>query len=39
MLRLPGAAHAGTITGAFDNRRVHNEALLDWMNRWVLGKG
>lgn len=38
MLRLPGAAHGGTINGAFDNRRVHNEALLDWMNRWVLGK-
>lgn len=37
MLRLPGAAHAGTIDGAPVNRRVHNEALLDWMNRYVLG--
>lgn len=38
MLRLPNAAHAATITGAPVNRRVHNEALLDWMNRHVLGK-
>ncbi len=37
MLRLPGAAHAGTIDGDPVNRRVHNEALLDWMNRYVLG--
>lgn len=38
MLRLPGGAHAATITGAPINRRVHNEALLDWMNRYVLAK-
>lgn len=38
MLRLPNAAHAGTITGDPVIRRVHNEALLDWMNRYVLGK-
>jgi dipeptidyl aminopeptidase/acylaminoacyl peptidase len=38
MLRLPNAAHAGTITGAPTMRKAHNEALLDWMNRYVLGK-
>jgi dipeptidyl aminopeptidase/acylaminoacyl peptidase len=38
MLRLPKASHAGTIVGAPINRRIHNEALLDWMDRYVLGK-
>lgn len=37
MLRLPNASHAATINGAPVIRRVHNEALLDWMNRYVLG--
>jgi dipeptidyl aminopeptidase/acylaminoacyl peptidase len=38
MVRLPNAAHAAAIGGAPVNRRIHNEALLDWMNRYVLGK-
>ncbi len=38
MLRLPNAAHAASITGALANRRAHNDVLLEWMNRYVLGK-
>jgi dipeptidyl aminopeptidase/acylaminoacyl peptidase len=38
MVRLPNAAHAATIRGALPNRRVHNEVLLEWMNRYVMGK-
>lgn len=37
MLRLPNAAHAATITGALVHRRAHNEAMLEWFNRYVLG--
>jgi dipeptidyl aminopeptidase/acylaminoacyl peptidase len=38
MLRLPKGYHGTTIIGAPINRRVHNEALLDWMDRYVMGK-
>jgi dipeptidyl aminopeptidase/acylaminoacyl peptidase len=38
MIRIPNSPHAGTIMGAPTNRRVHNEALLEWMDRYVLGK-
>jgi dipeptidyl aminopeptidase/acylaminoacyl peptidase len=37
MLRIPGSPHAGTIHGKPLFRRAQNEALLDWMNRYVLG--
>jgi len=36
MLRLPGSSHAGSIQGPPIVRRAQNEALLDWMNRYVL---
>lgn len=36
MLRLPESPHAGSIAGALPARRAHNEALLDWMNRYVM---
>ena len=38
MLRFPGAFHASTLRGALPVRKAHNDALLDWMNRYVLGK-
>jgi dipeptidyl aminopeptidase/acylaminoacyl peptidase len=38
MLRVPNEPHAGCISGALASRRAQNEALLDWMNRWVLGQ-
>jgi dipeptidyl aminopeptidase/acylaminoacyl peptidase len=38
MLRLPNSAHGATITGNVPVRSAHNDALLDWMNRYVLGK-
>jgi dipeptidyl aminopeptidase/acylaminoacyl peptidase len=38
MLRLPGMFHAGSITGPIPVRRAQNEALLDWMKRYVLGR-
>jgi dipeptidyl aminopeptidase/acylaminoacyl peptidase len=38
MVRLPNSSHGATIVGAPTIRKAHNEALLDWMNRYVLGK-
>lgn len=35
MVRLPGSPHAGAIVGPKAIRAAQNEALLDWMNRWV----
>jgi dipeptidyl aminopeptidase/acylaminoacyl peptidase len=37
MLRLPNSPHAGSIAGPPLLRRAQNEALLEWMNRYVLG--
>ena len=37
MLRFPNSPHGGAIEGAPIVRRAQNEALLDWMNRYVLG--
>lgn len=37
MLRLPNSPHAGSIRGAVPIRKAQNEALLDWMNRYVMG--
>jgi dipeptidyl aminopeptidase/acylaminoacyl peptidase len=37
MLRLPFSPHSGSISGPPEIRRVQNEALLDWMNRYILG--
>ena len=36
MLRLPDMPHVGSIEGPLDVRRAQNEALLDWMNRFIL---
>ena len=38
MVRLPGSFHADSIVGAPRLRRAQNDALLDWMNRYVLGQ-
>ena len=38
MLRIPRASHAGAINEKPAMRRAQNDALLDWMNHWVLGK-
>ncbi len=38
MLRLPYSSHAGSIEGSPVVRRAQNEALLEWMNRYVLEK-
>ncbi len=35
MVRLPGSPHGGAITGPAAVRQAQNEALLDWMQRWV----
>jgi dipeptidyl aminopeptidase/acylaminoacyl peptidase len=37
MLRLPNSPHAGSIVGPPILRRAQNEALLNWMNCYVLG--
>ena len=38
MVRLPNSSHAESIFGNVTVRRVQNEATLEWMNRYVLGK-
>lgn len=35
LLMLPGSAHAGSISGPVGVRRAQNEALVDWMTRYV----
>jgi dipeptidyl aminopeptidase/acylaminoacyl peptidase len=35
MLRLPASSHAGSIRGAPPLRRAQNEALLEWMDRYI----
>ena len=35
MLRLPGVPHGGAILGPLPIRRAQNEALVEWMLRWV----
>ncbi len=35
MLRLPGVPHAGAIIGPPPIRRAQNEALVEWMQRWI----
>jgi len=37
MLRFPGTPHAGSVLGPIGHRRAQNDALLDWMGRYVLG--
>ena len=37
MLRFPNTSHGGSVRGPITHRRAQNEALLDWMNRYVLG--
>jgi dipeptidyl aminopeptidase/acylaminoacyl peptidase len=37
MLRFPNTPHAGSVIGPIGHRRAQNEALVDWMNRYVLG--
>ena len=35
MLRQPGGSHGGSINGAINLRRGHNDAMLDWFGRYV----
>ena len=35
MLRLPNSPHVGSIAGPPPIRRAQNEALLEWMNRYL----
>jgi dipeptidyl aminopeptidase/acylaminoacyl peptidase len=36
MLRLPDSSHVGSIAGSPRIRRAQNDALLGWMNRFIL---
>jgi dipeptidyl aminopeptidase/acylaminoacyl peptidase len=36
MLRFPNTSHGGSVRGPIGHRRAQNEALLDWMSRYVL---
>jgi dipeptidyl aminopeptidase/acylaminoacyl peptidase len=38
MLRFPNTPHIGSLIGPIGHRRTQNEALLDWMNRYVLAE-
>ncbi len=35
MLRQPGGYHGGSTSGAVNLRRAHNDAMLDWFDRYV----
>ena len=35
MLRLPASSHAGSIAGTPPLRRAQNDALLEWMDRYL----
>ncbi len=35
MLRFPGGSHGAGVDGTLAMRRMHNEALLDWFNRYL----
>jgi len=37
MVRFPASPHGGSIAGAPVVRRIQNEVLLNWMNRYVRG--
>jgi dipeptidyl aminopeptidase/acylaminoacyl peptidase len=37
MLRLPNSSHTGSINGKPTTRNEQNKALLDWMNKYVIG--
>ena len=37
MLRQPSGYHGGSTSGAVNLRRAHNDAMLDWFARYVLG--
>ena len=37
MVRFPNASHAASIVGAPAVRTAQNDALLGWMNKYVLG--
>jgi dipeptidyl aminopeptidase/acylaminoacyl peptidase len=39
MLRQPGGSHGASARGALNLRRAHNEAMLDWFNRYLLDEG
>ncbi|HVU09921.1 MAG TPA: S9 family peptidase [Phototrophicaceae bacterium] len=38
MLRMPNSPHGGAVSGPIAVRKAHNDALLDWMRRYVLGE-
>jgi dipeptidyl aminopeptidase/acylaminoacyl peptidase len=38
MLRLPDSPHVAAVSGPVCVRKAQNEALLDWMNRYVKGE-
>lgn len=38
MLRLPNSSHDGASIGSFASRKIHNEILLEWMNKYLLEK-
>ena len=39
MVRFPGASHDGSAYGDLATRRAQNEALLDWMRRYLVEDG
>ena len=39
MLRLLNSSHGGASSGPIASRKARNEALLEWMNRWIMRGG
>ena len=35
IIRIPGMSHVASITGPINVQKAQNEALLDWMNRYI----
>lgn len=35
MLQLPNSPHVGAIAGPIASRRAQNEAMLDWLQRYI----
>jgi dipeptidyl aminopeptidase/acylaminoacyl peptidase len=35
MIRMPNSFHDDSTYGPFASRRTHNEALVEWMDRYV----
>ena len=38
VLVLPGSSHEGSTYGPITGRVAHDDALVEWMTRWLTGR-